>query len=158
MPRTSIHGGNVYETYVAPASVTGTHGVPVTRGDENRYRASRDAARGMSRVVRHEEPAKPGIPVERNPNGGWRIHRDVGPGAGGAMDADKARAQAFVDAKKRDLETKTAERDTKRAELENARRVKSHVARDVSRLEDEIASLESERLSHERQLAELERR
>ncbi|CAB3770518.1 hypothetical protein LMG29542_06381 [Paraburkholderia humisilvae] len=115
--------------------------------DGNWYRASRDNANGAWRVVQQDDPVKPGIAIERNANGQWHTDNVVGLRGGGGSEADKARAEAAVHAKKTELQTKQAEGTTKKAELDSACRARAGA-------ENRIADLDSKKYDATRRLHE----
>jgi hypothetical protein len=132
-PGTRLMDGGLPDRYIAHPigdlrSDTSNRGIFVDdRGQRylqsgaNWYGAARDKGSGTWRAVSHDEPGKPGIPVEQGSDGMWRVHAEAGLKGGGGTEADKARARVAVHSTRSNLDAKTAERDTKRAELNRAR-------------------------------------
>ena len=101
----------------------------------NWYGAAHDKDSGTWRAVSHDEPGKPGIPVEQRSNGTWRVHADAGLKGGGGSELDKARARTDVQTKKTELAAKLAEGSAKKAELDNARSTKTNAEARISDLD-----------------------
>jgi hypothetical protein len=90
---------------------------------------------GTLRVVMPGEPAKPGIPIERNADGTLHMRQNTGLRGGGGSEFDKARARADVQTKKTELEGKKAEGRAKRSELDTARAAKTNMDARISELD-----------------------
>lgn len=91
-------------------------------------------ANGTWRVIVHDEPVKPGIPVKQNADGRWTVQNDVGLQGGHRSAADKANLQASVQATRSALQSnrtnnaaKLQELDKANADVNDARRQKAEL-------------------------------
>lgn len=87
----------------------------------NWYQVARDDANQTWRVLHPDEPNKPGIPVQLNGDGTVGVHGNVGIKGGGGSEADKARIQAAMQTKQRELDDNKVKVSAKRTELDGVR-------------------------------------
>jgi hypothetical protein len=99
----------------------------VTRGKNERE------ANGTWRVIVHDEPAKPGVPVKHDAGGQWTLHGDVRLQGGHRSAVDKANLQASLQATRSALQCNHANGALTLQELGDAERELMQTENDLER-------------------------
>ncbi|QYD67312.1 hypothetical protein KZJ38_13115 [Paraburkholderia edwinii] len=117
----------------------------ITRGKDQ------GEANGTWRLIVHDEPVKPGIPVKQNADGRWTLQSDVGLQGGHRSAADKANLQASVQATRSALQSnrsnnavKLQELDRANADVNDARRQKAELERKKDRITHDLNDARSQ--------------
>lgn len=125
------------------------------RSNGNLYGVTRSKdkgeANGTWRVIVHDEPVKPGIPVKQNADGRWTAQSDVGLQGGHRSAADKANLQASVQATRSALQSnrtnnavKLQELDRANADVNDARRQKAELETKKDRITHDLNEARSQ--------------